>query len=40
VGELPLLEGIFQSHPDITHVVHLAGEIAVAEFLSAVCLFA
>lgn len=25
-GEIPLLEGIFQSHPDITHVVHLAGE--------------
>ena len=25
-GEVPLLEGIFQSHPDITHVVHLAGE--------------
>ena len=24
-GEVPLLEGIFQSHPDITHVVHLAG---------------
>lgn len=23
-GEVPLLEGIFQSHPDITHVVHLA----------------
>lgn len=27
-GEVPLLEGIFQSHPDITHVVHLAGECA------------
>lgn len=27
VGELPLLEGIFGSHPDITHVVHLAGKI-------------
>lgn len=26
-GELPLLEGIFQSNPDITHVVHLAGEL-------------
>jgi len=25
-GEVPLLEGIFMSHPDITHVVHLAGE--------------
>lgn len=24
IGEVPLLEGIFQSHPDITHVVHLA----------------
>ena len=24
-GEVPLLEGIFMSHPDITHVVHLAG---------------
>ena len=24
-GEVPLLEGIFLSHPDITHVVHLAG---------------
>lgn len=23
-GEVPLLEGVFQSHPDITHVVHLA----------------
>lgn len=23
-GEVPLLYGIFQSHPDITHVVHLA----------------
>ena len=26
-GEVPLLEGIFQSHPDISHVVHLAGEL-------------
>ena len=26
IGEVPLLEGIFQSNPDITHVVHLAGE--------------
>ena len=29
-GEVPLLEGIFQSHPDITHVVHLAGELAMS----------
>mmetsp|Transcript_38611 Transcript_38611/g.80926 ORF Transcript_38611/g.80926 Transcript_38611/m.80926 type:complete len:265 (+) Transcript_38611:353-1147(+) len=28
-GEVPLLEGIFQSHPDITHVVHLAGRFHV-----------
>jgi len=26
IGELPLLEGIFGSNPDITHVVHLAGK--------------
>jgi UDP-glucuronate 4-epimerase len=26
IGELPLLEGIFGSHPDITHVVHLADD--------------
>jgi len=26
MGELPLLEGIFGSHPDITHVVHLADD--------------
>ena len=26
IGEVPLLEGIFQSNPDITHVVHLAGK--------------
>eukprot|EP00984_Skeletonema_dohrnii_P033016 scaffold28344_cov67-Skeletonema_dohrnii-CCMP3373.AAC.1 len=26
MGELPLLEGIFSSHPDITHVVHLADD--------------
>lgn len=26
MGELPVLEGIFGSHPDITHVVHLADE--------------
>ena len=28
IGEVPLLEGIFQSNPDITHVVHLAGEFS------------
>ena len=26
MGEQPLLEGIFASHPDITHVVHLADD--------------
>ena len=26
IGELPLLEGIFGSNPDITHVVHLADD--------------
>lgn len=26
MGELPVLEGIFGSHPDITHVVHLADD--------------
>ena len=31
-GEIPLLEGIFQSHPDITHVVHLAGEFFFEDF--------
>jgi len=36
-GEVPLLEGIFMSHPDITHVVHLAGEYCVV-YISVVCI--
>jgi hypothetical protein len=39
-GEVPLLEGIFQGHPDITHVVHLAGEVKFfLIFLFCCCLF-
>lgn len=36
-GEVPLLEGIFQSHPDITHVVHLAGQFAQSSFHRCSC---
>ena len=36
-GEVPLLEGIFQSHPDISHVVHLSGKLFQVEFI--VCCF-
>jgi hypothetical protein len=37
IGELPLLEGIFGSNPDITHVVHLAGKCIDAYIYYDVC---